>query len=447
MKRIATAFNLLTDRCKDRAGNVSLIFAMLAVPVIGAIGLAFDYGSVVKIKNELQATLDVATLASVSTSVSIDDLERTARKRLAAEFNRLKLLPTVTVSTDAEHGTVTATAEVTVKTMFMGVLGTGETTVNAASSAVAGAGGPMDLAIAFDTTGSMAGDKLANAQQAASDLVDLVFKMPGSNSPNPHVRVGLVPFDYYVNVGTQYRNASWISVPADYTDTGNDCSTTYAQLPVPVHVTQICDGTQDCSYDDWNDYTKPIGSYCYTHQWEGCVGSQNDPADALVPASGSNPVPGLQDTWCSAPLIRLTNDPSVVKTAISGLSAHYETYIAPGVLWGWRLLSPDPNGPFADGGPKVSTNKRLIIMTDGANTHSASYPHHYNTDVAAADAKLLEVCNNAKADGVQIYAIAFDVDDPTIINTLTQCASGPPYFYKAQTSLTWPGPSRRSVTT
>jgi len=57
--------------------------------------------------------------------------------------------------------------------------------------------------------------------------------------------------------------------------------------------------------------------------------------------------------------------------------------------------------------------------------------HHIMTHLRSS--KLLQVCQNIKADGVQIYAIAFEVTDPTVISVLTQSASGPPYFYNAQT--------------
>jgi hypothetical protein len=225
---------------------------------------------------------------------------------------------------------------------------------------------------------------------------------------------------------------------------------------VSTTTTSTCSSTNDGVTTSWPCtntqqqcdivYGTPVYScntYTANHIWNGCVGSQSDPADSLIPASGANPVPGFLDEQCSAPLMRLTNDPVAVKTAISGLTARNETYIAPGMLWAWRLLSPDPTGPFGDGGPNQTTKKRLILMTDGANTHSASYPDHNGTDVAGADAKLLQVCQNIKADGVQIYAIAFEVTDPSIIGALTQCASGPPYFYNAQTIADMTGAFRK----
>jgi len=418
--------------CKNQAGNVSVFFGLAAVPLFAAMGFAVDYGSSSRARSQLQAALDAATLAAVADSASHEDPAAQTGQRLEADLARLGLAAKTTVSSDAS-GKVTVVAEMEKPTLFLNLIGEKTVKIRAMSSAVSGAGGPMDLAIAFDTTGSMAGAKLANAQQAASDLVDLVFKLPNSSTPNPNVRVGLVPFDFHVNVGTQYRGAAWMSVPPDYTDSGNACWPVYARLAVPAHVTASCDGTQDCSYDDYNDYAHQTGTYCYTHTWEGCVGSQSDPTDSLIPASAANTVPGLLDTWCSAPLQRLTNDPAALKASIASFTAQNETYIAPGLLWGWRVLSDDPAGPFHDGGPKAATNKRLILMTDGANTHSASYPDHNGTDTAAANTKLLQVCDKVKADGIQVYTIAFEVTDSTIIDVLTQCSSGPPFFYNAHT--------------
>ena len=429
--------------CKDRAGNVSLLFALAAVPVIGCIGLGIDYSTAARTRMMLQNSLDVATLAAVANATSADDLEQLARKRLDAEFSRQGMTPSVTVSSDPQHGTVTALAKATTNSLFMRLLGTDSTTVSAGSTAIAGPGGAMDVAIAFDTTGSMAGSKIAAAQQAASDLVDLLFKKPGTSVPNPDMRVGLVPFTYYVNVGMQYRTATWMNVPADYTSTVTWNQTNYPQLPSPgVYVPASCtnDGiVSDCSYYDTNDYNQPpvvtVQTGPQSHTWWGCVGSQTDPADAHVEATVANPVPGFLDIGCPASLLRLGNDPVAIKTAIAGMSAGGETYIASGLLWGWRLLSDNPNAPFNDGRPAAIAKKRLILMTDGANTHSVTIAtgDHENNDVADADAKTTQVCANIKAAGIEVYTIAFDVTDTTIKALLARCSSGPPFYYDAHT--------------
>ena len=87
-----------------------------------------------------------------------------------------------------------------------------------------------------------------------------------------------------------------------------------------------------------------------------------------VAANVGNPVPAMIDRWCTSDLVRLSADPAPVKAAISGLTASGETYIAPGLLWGWRVLSESDAGPFGDGRPVSTTKKRLILMTDGVAT-------------------------------------------------------------------------------
>jgi Putative Flp pilus-assembly TadE/G-like len=443
----------------DRSGNVSLVFALVAIPVLGCVGLAVDFGRQAQMQTHMQNALDSAVLAGAGASMSHaagpnehegPDMTALIEQRLTAALAGTGAKPFVSVSVNAAEGSITASAETTVNTMFMGLFGREHSVVRASATAVAGAGGPMEVAIAFDTTHSMAGAKLAAAQGAASDLTDLLYRLPGSAAPNPNMKVGLVPFTRYVNVGVANRGASWLTGDADYDVPTENCTDTWPQLAVPVHHqgTQTCynDGAPyDCSYDymDANDYNQTPTHTCVPvtdhYVWHGCVGSQSSPDDANVTASAANPVPAWTvGEWvsgeCPAQLTRLTNDPVAIKTSINALTEGGETYIAPGLLWSWRLLSPDPLAPFHDGGPITAARKRLILMTDGANTYSANYPLHDGTDVAAANAKTLEVCTNIKAAGIEIYAIAFEVTDPAAQDLLSHCASGPPYYYNAMTT-------------
>ena len=50
------------------------------------------------------------------------------------------------------------------------------------------------------------------------------------------------------------------------------------------------------------------------------------------------------------------------------------------------------------------------------------------------NAKLQTVCANVKAAGITLYTIAFQVTDPTIQSVLSQCATGVPFYYNAQTN-------------
>jgi Mg-chelatase subunit ChlD len=141
-------------------------------------------------------------------------------------------------------------------------------------------------------------------------------------------------------------------------------------------------------------------------------------------------VPALLNTWCSAPLARLTNKPASIKTQISALTASGETYIAPGLLWAWRTLSP--SAPFSDGAPySKKIAKTIILMTDGENTKSPNYPDHEGVDTAQADTVSKKTCDNAKAAGIRVMTVAFEVTNVTAKKVLESCASSSHDYYDA----------------
>ena len=78
----------------------------------------------------------------------------------------------------------------------------------------------------------------------------------------------------------------------------------------------------------------------------------------------------------SAPILPLTNDKSAVISLIQSMQAKGGTNILEGVMWGWRVLSPEP--PFTEGRPydDPENNKYLIVMTDGENWHQARSNHN-----------------------------------------------------------------------
>jgi hypothetical protein len=53
-----------------------------------------------------------------------------------------------------------------------------------------------------------------------------------------------------------------------------------------------------------------------------------------------------------------------------------------------------------------------------------------NVSVAAANQTTAELCSNIKAEGIQLYTIAYDVDDPAIYGLLSGCASSPSSYHE-----------------
>lgn len=422
----------------DTSGATAVVFGIALLPLGLATGAAVDYSRANATRTELQKALDAALIAAAIEASK--GAKATAIPPFVKGFfqanSTVKGSVTLTTEADTTAGSVSGTAQVDVPTTFMNLAGIKSVSVSAKSQALYSLG-QSEIALALDTTGSMSGAKLAGAQQAANDLIDTLFAMPNAAE---NLRVSLVPFSYYVNVGLQYRNASWIAGATDSSSTTTQCWNDYpnAQYLNPKKVSATCyaDGAPyDCSYTSYGtiilgDPVKKCGPVTSSNTWHGCVGSRDDPRDLSDVVTTNQPVPALLNYWCSAPLARLTNSRTSIKSQISSLTASGETYVAPGLLWAWRTLSP--SAPFSDGAPySKKAAKTIVLMTDGANTHSPRYPDHEGADVAQADTLSKKTCDNIKAAGIRVMTVAFQVTEAAAKKVLESCASSSQDYYDA----------------
>src|ERR1700752_950997 len=51
---------------RDTRANIAITFAIAAIPILGAVGLATDYSMAVRIRTKLQSAADTAAVAAVS---------------------------------------------------------------------------------------------------------------------------------------------------------------------------------------------------------------------------------------------------------------------------------------------------------------------------------------------------------------------------------------------
>jgi von Willebrand factor type A domain len=125
-------------------------------------------------------------------------------------------------------------------------------------------------------------------------------------------------------------------------------------------------------------------------------------------------------------LTELTGTKSTLDSQIDAMVATGETYIPAGVLWGWNMLDSQEPVMGAKTAAQMATLKgvkAMVLMTDGDNTLSATYPTHNGSDAAAADAKTAQLCTNMKADGISIFTVGFKVHKPSSLAMLSACAS------------------------
>lgn len=482
---------------RNATGGVASWFAM-SLPILALfVGAAIDYNNQVVTQKELQAAVDSAALAgAVAQSNGLNPIT-TAQQYLANNFTALPnetINSSVTVNSATSVVTVSATGSV--PTYFMGAIGYPALPVNANAGATTGATGPTEVAIVFDTTYSMSAlssngiSKLANAQADAVALVKKLFTLP-NGAQNPYVKVALVPFGVYVNLSSaaqQSLTAQGMSstaaiaalnpVTTSYPDnnqygvasfplpwlTGTENNTTHAQVcsenygPQTCvktgYVTQTCynDGVPyNCSYEAQSCtspdlHTQTCSQEWWNWKWSGCVSTVPNGGDLTDTITSSNPVWGVLNVNCASPMQRLTTNENSLIAQINALTPYDDTYIAEGLVWGWRALSP--NAPFKDGGAYGSGVKKiLILMTDGYNTNQpnptlqypwSNYAHYgpgeyYNNESndGTADTTTKQVCANIVAKGITVYTIAFQVNDPTIQTILMNCATTPTNYYNA----------------
>jgi Flp pilus assembly protein TadG len=396
----------------DRRGTVAMIFSFSLIPCFGVMGIAVDYMRAGMAHNKLQAAVDSAALAAgASDLTSQADLQKLIQNYIDVNsagmtgFDVTKL-----VRSTNDNGDVIVKVDGTMKTAVMGIFGINKLDVAAQTRVSRAKGGRAEIALVLDTTGSMAGSKIATLKDAAKNLIADSLKA-NEGQATPLVKIGIVPFAQYVNVGVDRRNESWIDVPADYQTSSTHCR-------------------------GWGWKQKCTTTYT-SHTFSGCVGSRNYPYNLRDDSYTVNPVPGLMDITCSNEITDLTTNEATLDSAIDALSASGWTYIASGLTWGWRMVSPD--APLSQGisyedmtKPKTRTKKFVILMTDGENTRAPSYPAHDSSDNTLANTLTADICTNIKDMKITVFTVAFTVTDPTTLDMLRTCASQPKYAFDAQ---------------
>lgn len=430
-----TACLLSESFAAETKGSVALIFGLAMLVLCGFVAFSVDFSRAMAVRNRLQSAVDAAVLGAnplgTNTAPQIAQaVTNTFAFNMPGEYGDVHLLvdPPIAV-TDGYR----VTAHADVPTYFAPLIGIKMIKVNASAEAIR-AQRNVEVALVLDNTYSMNGQRIADLQTAAKQLIDQIV----SGSTPGSVKFALVPFSNYVNVGMQYRSVQWMPVPADYTTSGQVCSCT--QYSVQSGTCYNDGVAYSCSWGVCNaNSPQSCSNQSWSHTWNGCAGSRTPAPDLTVSASFSSPIPGILDIGCPSALTRLTTDPTSIKSQIDAMVAQGETYIPSGLMWGWRVL--DPGQPFADGaaygqGPN-STKKIMILMTDGYNTRSQGgglATDHEGTNASAADQAMTQLCSAVKATGIELYTIDYQVNNANAQSLLQACATNNSHYFNAQDS-------------
>lgn len=415
---------------RNEHGTFAMSMAIGAVPLLVACGVGIDYSTAFMKRVELQNAADGAVLFTASSGVSDEKkikemVTHSFNANFASDFGVTPTISSIEVSKDRH---ITLKARATVPLTLAKLIWPKGIEISVLAQAVSGSQDKVEVAMVLDTTYSMSGQKLTDLKSAANSLLDVFEKV---DKDKEMARFSIVPFSRYVNVGMSNRSQPWMDVPDDYSKTTEQCST---HKPV---LSQDCTTENRTCTNDGVSYPctrkvctnivyGPPETKCSmktsTYKWSGCVGSRNNPLD-VRDTDPAKKYPGLLNTSCGSALTTLTNDYKVLRNAIKAMVANNETYVAPGVLWGWNTLSP--NAPFVEGlGHDDDVKKFMIVMTDGDNTKSPNYPKHESGDKNKANALMVKVCENARAENITIFTVGVGIDADAA-KELAKCASSP----------------------
>jgi Flp pilus assembly protein TadG len=393
-----------------------MAFALAIPVVVGAMGVSVDIARSYLVKERLSHALDAAALAGAgSANLEGDELQARVENFFYRNFGESGNIEIVIAQTSSN---LSVSAVVPLDTTFMQVLGVSSVDISnnvVVQREVRG----LEVVMVLDVTGSMAtNDNIGALRTAATNFTHIIC--PGTTCVN-NVRIGLVPFATTVNVGPYGLGR---------TPSNGVYDTAFVNNPHNLLFKQSGPGSSTA--------------------WWGCILERPTPQDTqdsetswrwdmyrFVSISGSTTAP---NTNCNkAYILPLTATKSTVLSRISGLTATGNTLSNVGMVWGYRVLSPE--FPFREGvafnDPKV--RKVALLMTDGDNAIGSGYTAYgpwasLRLTDRDLDNKLAATCENMKEDGIIVYTITFTSGiDNTTKGYFRNCATDENKYFDAPT--------------
>jgi Flp pilus assembly protein TadG len=180
-------FDIFRRFCRDRRGNVAMIFGLAAVPLIFATGMAVDYGNNMHKWSAMNAAADAAALAAVTPAMMLQSnttAQTAATNMFNAEVGVISNMtmvagyPSVTVNSSGLQRKVTVTYTAQLGNIFGGVLGQPYMTVTGTSVA-SGSPANMNFYLLLDTSPSM---EIAGTTSGIATMLANTTHQPSGNT-------------------------------------------------------------------------------------------------------------------------------------------------------------------------------------------------------------------------------------------------------------------------
>lgn len=406
---------------KSTSGNVSMMLALSALPMIAVVGAGIDFARITTDRASFQSAVDSALLSVVNSArasftglsqAQIDErkalLAAQAKSFIKANYSASDVVKkSVSVSLTVSDSDITLTANHTLPTSLMGIVGTSALNETLTSS-VKKAPRPVELALVMDTTGSMGTTYMAQAKTAAHSLLNNVYGGTLAQKPDSqYVRVALVPFSAAVRLNqnaydyssswidttgvssvsrlnftdpTWYNYLAWTKLasrpwngcvearPGTFaTDDSPPSSGTPDSLFVPYFAPdEPTFSGSSSSYRYYNSYigtpteysgatsspknstSSSLNSDLTTLLWRQNNAAKYNGASITSEASSSY---GPWFNCDKTPIVPLTYNRANVENGIDAMTSDGSTVIPEGLAWGWKVLSPTAPFTKVEAGP------------------------------------------------------------------------------------------------
>lgn len=427
---------LIRSYLTQTIGASAVIISLTIPAVLGSMGMAIDAGQIYLAKKRLEHAIDAAALAAAgSSSLSEDEVIQRVHDFIKANYSDDELGDIEDIIVKITEDSLSVSASVYVDTIFLSILGINTAEASSDTEVVREVRG-LEVMMVLDVTGSMSSNNNIGAlRTAATSFVDILYDRSDEDET---IKVGMVPYSSAVNVGPYGLGQD---------PDGGDYGDPFVTAPDPD---RYIDPSSDIEFDQSNKY-----------QWHGCVLARDYPEDTLDSeedwtwemyrsyfndsksrntrryASYYNDQYGANYQCNKAYVVPLTTDSDYLKSRISQLEAYGYTYGNLGMVWGYRMLSP--NFPFQEGSSfeDLIWQKVVVMMTDGNNTMNSHYSAYggtrtHNVSVSDLNERFEETCTEMKRQGIQIYTVTFTsgVSDTTK-GYYERCASDPTRYYDA----------------
>lgn len=371
----------------DARANVAVTFAIAALPIFGMVGAAVDYTRASRIQAQIQSALDSASLAVAKDSRNLSDaaMQAAAAKAFAGNFSPPADLSLGAVSAARTGNTIRLQVAGSLQTTIAATMGVSTMPVNVVSQ-TAWNEPRIEIALVLDNTGSMGwSGKMAALKTAALDLIN---ELEATRVSTDQVKIAVVPFDTQVNIGTAYRNESWMRF--DGTGVATSLVTTKAA-------------------------------------WTGCLTDRDQPADTTDAAPTSDPTRyrGVKCATGSLATVQpLATNFTAARAAINAMQPSGNTNITIGLQMGLAVMSSGL--PFTQTGSEPDVLRYMILLTDGDNTQN-----RWTNSTTSINSRTTLGCNAVKAAGITLFTVRVIEGNETL---LRNCATSPSMYFNVTSS-------------